>query len=123
MAFATMMLFAHLAVVDGDTLKCDGRLLRLLGEGTPFVSGIDAPELRTWKCQKERKLAHLSRMRLKDLVTGRTLKIMSKGNDATPKHRPLVNVYLPDGREVGQFLVKEGFARPWRPYKRVDWCD
>jgi len=118
----TLIVCAHLAVVDGDTLKCDGQLLRLLGEGEPFVSGIDAPELRTWKCQKERKLAHLARMRLKELVTGKALKILSRGQDDTPKHRPLVNVYLLDGREVGKILLKDGFARPWRPHHRIDWC-
>jgi endonuclease YncB( thermonuclease family) len=119
---ATIVVCAHLAVVGGDTLKCDSQLLRLLGEGTPFVSGIDAPELRTWKCQKERKLAHLARMRLKDLVTGRQVKIISEGRDNTEKHRPLVNVYLPDGREAGKVLLKEGFARPWRPHHHIDWC-
>ena len=120
---ASLIICAHLAVVDGDTLKCDGQLLRLLGEGTPFVSGIDTAELRTWRCQKERKLAHLARMRLKELVTGRTLKIVAKGRDDTPKHRPLVNVYLSDGREVGKILLKEGFARPWHPHQHVDWCN
>jgi endonuclease YncB( thermonuclease family) len=61
-------------------------------------------------------------MRLKDLVTGQTLRIVSEGKDATPKHRPLVNVYLPDGKEVGQIMLKEGFARPWHPHRKIDWC-
>ena len=46
---ATLIVCASLTVSDGDTLKCDGQLLRLLGEGTPHVVGIDTPELRTWK--------------------------------------------------------------------------
>ncbi|MBB4255736.1 hypothetical protein FHT69_006627 [Rhizobium sp. BK008] len=25
--------------IDGDTVKCDGQNMRLLGEGVPFVSG------------------------------------------------------------------------------------
>jgi hypothetical protein len=62
-------------------------------------------------------------MRLKKLVTGKTCKIVSKGNDTTPKHRPLFNGYLPDRREVGQLLLKEGFALPWRPGRHVNWCD
>ena len=118
----TLIVCAHLAVVDGDTLKCDGQLLRLLGEGEPFVSGIDTPELRSWKCQKERKLAHLARMRLKELVTGKALKMLSRGQDDTPKHRPLVNVYFLDGHEVGKTLMKDGFGRPWRPHHHIDWC-
>lgn len=34
----------------------------------------------------------------------------------------LVNLYLPGGEEVGQKLLKEGFARRWQPGKRNDWC-
>ena len=34
-----------LVAIDGDTVACDRALLRLLGDGTPFVSGVDAPEL------------------------------------------------------------------------------
>lgn len=119
---ATLIICAQLAIVDGDTVKCDGQLLRLLGEGTPFVSGIDTPELRTWKCQKERKLAHLARARLKQMLAGKQLRIVAKGKDATPGKRPLVNIYLPDGREAGQLLLKEGFAREWRPGHKIDWC-
>ena len=119
---STIIVCATLTVSDGDTLRCDGRLLRLLGGGTPFVSGIDTPELRKWRCEKERKLAKLARFRLIELVEGKNLRIVSRGNDATPSRRPLVDVFLPDGREVGSVLLKEGFARPWRPGNRNDWC-
>lgn len=119
---STLVVCATLVVSDGDTLKCDGQLLRLLGEGTPFVSGIDAPELRKWKCEKERKLAKLARHRLKELVVGKNIRIIAKGYDDTPARRPLVNVYLSDGSEVGQRLLREGFAREWRANHKVDWC-
>ena len=41
-----LLICATLSVVDGDTVKCDGRLLRPMGDGEPFVSGFDAPEFR-----------------------------------------------------------------------------
>lgn len=117
---ATLIVCASLTVSDGDTLKCDGQLLRLLGEGTPGVVGIDTPELRTWKCQKERRLARLAKFRLRELVNGKTLKIVSLDIDRSG--RPLVNIYLPDGREVGKILLQEGFAREWRKGHKNDWC-
>lgn len=120
---AELMMCASLSVVDGDTVKCDGQLLRLLGGGTPYVSGVDTPELRKWKCEKERKLAKLARYRLKELIDGQPLKIEALGRDSTESRRPLVNIYLPDGREVGQVLLKEGFAREWHPDRVNNWCD
>jgi hypothetical protein len=49
---------ASLSVVDGDTVKCDGQNMLLLGEGVPYVSGIDTPEIGSHaKCINERKLA------------------------------------------------------------------
>ncbi|EJL54861.1 hypothetical protein PMI09_02177 [Rhizobium sp. CF122] len=62
---ATVLMCASLTAVDGDTVKCDGQNLRLLGEGVPFVSGIDTPEIGSHsKCEKERKLAQLAKGRL-----------------------------------------------------------
>ena len=116
---ATLIVCTTLTVSDGDTLKCDGQLLRLLGEGTPHVVGIDTPELRTWKCEKERRLARLAKFRLRELVSG-PVKIVALDHDRSG--RPLVNVYLPDGREVGKMLLREGFAREWRKGHKVDWC-
>lgn len=120
----TIMMCASLAAVDGDTVRCDGQLLRLLGEGRPFVSGIDTPEIGSHaKCIKERKLALIAKNRLKQLIARGDVRIVAMGVDRTPKKRPLVNIYLPDGREVGQILLKEGTAREWRPKVRNDWCD
>lgn len=119
---SVLLVCASLTVVDGDTVKCDGQKLRLLGEGIVDVRGIDTPELRRWKCEKERKLAKLARFRLKELLAGHDVKIIAQGYDRTPDRRPLVNIYLPDGREVGQVLLKEGFAQEWRPGRKVDWC-
>lgn len=41
---AGVILCASLTAVDGDTVKCDGQNMRLLGEGVPLVSGIDTPD-------------------------------------------------------------------------------
>ncbi|MDR9764408.1 thermonuclease family protein [Rhizobium redzepovicii] len=120
---AAVVMCASLTAVDGDTVRCDGQLMRLLGGGIPFAWGIDTPEIGSHaKCLKERKLAQIAKGRLKELLEERGLRIEIKGYDNTPAHRPLVNIYRKDGREVGAMLLAEGFARDWRPDRKNDWC-
>lgn len=118
----TLLICASLTVYDGDTVRCDGQRLRLLGSGVVDVRGIDTPELSKWKCQKERRLARIARARLKQLIDGKKVKIVSFGPGRRDT-RPLVNIYLPDGREAGQVLLKEGHARVWLPDRKNDWCE
>ncbi|MGO8049812.1 thermonuclease family protein [Rhizobium leguminosarum] len=122
---AGLIVCASLIVVDGDTVKCDGQNMRLLGEGVPFVSGIDTPEIGSHaKCMKERKLALIAKGRLKELLAEKGLRVVLSGAvDKTPSHRPLVNIYRTNGEEIGRKLFKEGFARKWSPKQRNDWCN
>ncbi|PWE56740.1 nuclease [Metarhizobium album] len=123
----TLLLCTSLVAVDGDTARCkpSGQLLRLLGEGVAGEYGVDAPEIGSHaKCDKERKLALLAKRRLKELLSRPGIRVSWDGAvDATPKHRPLVNIYLPSGEEIGKKLLREGFAREWRKGKKVDWCN
>lgn len=116
---------ASLIVIDGDTIKCDGQNMRLLGGGVPFKSGVDAPEMgRRAKCDYERDMALKAKARLKELLLAGVPRIEDSGaRDRTQSRRPLVNIYLPDGREAGQVLMGEGLAREWRAKHRVDWCN
>ncbi|MGO8054924.1 thermonuclease family protein [Rhizobium leguminosarum] len=122
---AGLIICASLTVVDGDTVKCDGQNMRLLGEGVPFVSGIDTPEIGSHaKCIKERKLALIAKGRLKELLAEKGLRVVFSGAvDKTQTHRPLVNIYRASGEEIGKTLLKEGFARPWKPKRQNTWCD
>ncbi|UNZ51899.1 thermonuclease family protein [Agrobacterium tumefaciens] len=99
--------------------------MRLLGGGVPFKSGVDAPEMGSRaKCDYERDLALKAKARLKELLLSGVPRIEDSGaRDTTPSRRPLVNIYLPDGREAGQVLMSEGLAREWRPKHRIDWCN
>jgi endonuclease YncB( thermonuclease family) len=115
---------ASLTVVDGDTIKCDGQNMRLLGGGVPFQSGVDAPEMGSRaKCEAERLLALQAKSRLKELMLSGVPRIVDSGaRDRTSSRRPLVDIYLADGREIGQILMSEGLARPWSPKQKIDWC-
>ncbi|MBX5239358.1 thermonuclease family protein [Rhizobium sp. NLR22b] len=103
---ADFILCASLTAVDGDTVKCDGQNMRLLGEGVPFVSGIDTPEIGSHaKCLKERKLALIAKGRLNDLLAENGLRVMFSGTvDRTPSHRPLIKIYRRNGEEIGRKL-------------------
>jgi hypothetical protein len=58
----TLMTCAVLLAVDGDTVKCDGVNLRPMGDGAPFVSGFDAPEIgQHADCPEERLRPNASR--------------------------------------------------------------
>jgi endonuclease YncB( thermonuclease family) len=115
---------ASLIVIDGDTIKCDGQNMRLLGGGVPFKSGVDAPEMGSRaKCDYERDLALKAKARLKELLLAGVPRIEDSGaRDRTQSRRPLINIFLPDGPEAGQVLMSEGFAKPWHPKRRIDWC-
>ncbi|PDS29252.1 thermonuclease family protein [Rhizobium phaseoli] len=121
---AGLILCASLTAVDGDTVKCDGQNMRLLGEGVPFVSGIDTPEIGSHaRCIKERKLALIAKGRLKELLAEKGLLIEWSGAvDKTQSHRPLINIYRTNGEEIGKKLLDEGFARIWNPKRPNDWC-
>ncbi|MCY1465990.1 hypothetical protein D9M71_842060 [compost metagenome] len=98
--------------------------MRLLGGGVPFKSGVDAPEMGSRaKCEAERLLALKAKARLKELMLSGVPRIVDSGaRDRTPSRRPLVNIYLADGSEVGKVLMSEGLARPWSPKQKIDWC-
>lgn len=115
---------ASLTVIDGDTIKCDGQNMRLLGGGVPFKSGVDAPEMGSRaKCEAERLLALKAKARLKELLLSGVPRIEDSGaRDKTSSRRPLINIYLADGREVGKVLMSDGLARPWAPKRKISWC-
>ncbi|RWK12167.1 thermonuclease family protein [Mesorhizobium sp.] len=120
----TILVCLSLTAVDGDTVKCDGKNMRLLGQGVPYQVGIDTPEITHAKCKKELKLAQLAKNRLRELLRQDGLTVVYSGfNDKTPQRRPLVDIYNADGIEVGHQMLREGFAREWRPRHKNNWCD
>ena len=118
---------AIFSAVDGDTIKCDGELMRILGDGQPHVWGVDTAELRTYECLKEKELAQAAHRRMKELVAHPGVKIEDSGEVTEMANtRKLVRVWVPTDRGLmtaGAILMVEGLAREWRPGASVDWCD
>lgn len=100
-------LIALAAPIDGDTLRVGQCRLRL--------AGIDTPELKG-ACLE---FAADARERLRELSRRGVTITADYGRDRYG--RPLVDVASPDGRDVGEVLMREGFARRYRPGIR-GWC-
>ena len=113
-----------LVAVDGDTVRCDGELLRLLGDGEPHVIGVDAPETRGRECLAELMLGRLATDRLQELIGTPGVVIEDSGErDDTRNTRRLVRVRMPDGRTAGAILQEEGLAGVWSSESgSEDWC-
>lgn len=122
---AILLTCATLAAVDGDTIKCDGVNMRDMGDGAPFVSGYDTPEMfgGSPDCEAERQLGYVARDRMQELLVTAGVEVWDSGQkDATRSHRPLVWVVLPNGKSVGSVLIAEGLAKVWTPEYRANWC-
>lgn len=117
----TLLVCASLLAVDGDTIKCDGVNLRDMGDGAPFVSGYDTPEIRQPKCDHERDLGREATIRMEELLRTPGLQIFDSGERDRWK-RPLVSAVLPDGRTIGAILISEGLAVEWSPDYKAAWC-
>ncbi len=117
-----LIVCASLAAIDGDTIDCQGQRMRILGDGAPYESGVNAPEMgHRADCPAEESLALRARDRLQALLETPGMAIEDSG-EVDRFDRPLVTVRLPDGSTAGQTLINEGLAREWRPGVRNDWC-
>lgn len=100
--------------IDGDTIRVSGQVVRL--------AGVDAPELHRPRCPAERAMARAARDRLQALIAGGVRLEAVAGRDRY--RRRLARVLDRRGRDVGQVLIAEGLAAPYRgrgPRKR--WCE
>lgn len=119
---AALVICLSLTVQDGDTVRCDGELMRLIGDGAPYVSGFDTPELSPHaKCPAEHQLGIRAAARLAVLMALPGLRVEDSG-EKDRYGRPLVALRLADGRTAGSVLIEEGLARVWTPDYRSDWC-
>lgn len=89
-------------VLDGDSLRLvDGREVRLIG--------INAPEFGR-DGRPHQPLAAAARERVRALVRARTVRLRYDDERFDRYGRALAYVELPDGRELQETLLREGFA-------------
>ncbi|NVK57011.1 MAG: thermonuclease family protein [Alteromonadaceae bacterium] len=116
-----LLVCALIAVVDGDTVECDGQSVRLLGDGIPNELGFDTPETYRPACQQELELGRAASARMTELVS------QAVGIEDTGQRdrygRILGSLILSDGRTAGSILLDEGHAVVWEPGYRASWCN
>ena len=99
-------------VVDGDTFRLGPRRIR--------IEGIDAPEL-DGACDAERRLAALSRERLRALLSDGPFTMTARRSDARDQYGRELRRVERGRQSLGDRLVGEGLARDYRGAK-ADWC-
>ena len=99
-------------MVDGDTFWLNGEKVRL--------TDINAPETHSAGCPAEQVLGDKATRRLIVLLNSGPFSLETEGR-ATDRYGRSLRVATRGGRSLGQQLVSEGLAEPWRG-KRSDWC-
>lgn len=118
------------SVTDGDTIRLAGDR-----KGTRLV-GFNTPESIEPRCEGERTLGLRAKARLKELVADGSLELQripcscdpgTEGTEACNYGRSC-GILRIDGRDVGQILISEGLAVPFRcgttscPPTPRPWC-
>lgn len=97
--------------VDGDSLRCGGQRVRVIG--------LDAPELHG-RCLRETRLARAAADRLRRIVAA-GVRLESHGRDRYGRRLAVVRDH--QGRDVAQLLIRAGLARPYDGHgPRRGWC-
>lgn len=100
--------------IDGDTFElADGERIRL--------TTIDTPEMgNRANCPQERALADAAtRAARQALAQGQQIEIVRTGR-VDRYGRTLADIRV-DGRDLGETLIAQGVAQPWRG-QRAQWC-
>lgn len=118
---------SDIEVVDGDTIRVDGRRWRLVG--------FDAPETNNARCPAERVQGHIAKKRLQAIVDDGALdltEVVCNCRDGTHgtqacNYGRACGVLTSNGRDVGAMLISEGLARPYicrgtRCPRKPSWC-
>jgi endonuclease YncB( thermonuclease family) len=120
LGLATLQTFANpiepgaVEIVDGDTIRANGRTFRLVGFDTA-ETGSRA------RCESERTLAAAASRRLRQLVAAGGLDLEQVACSCKPgtegtracNHGRSCGVLKVRGQDVGAILISEGLARPF----------
>ncbi len=99
-------------VVDGDTFRMAGDKIR--------IADIVTPETHPARCPEEARLGAAATQRLQALLNSGTVTLHPIDRDTDRHGRKLRRVEV-NGRGVGDTLIAEGLARPYRG-RRMGWC-
>lgn len=115
-------------VIDGDTVRWQGRRVRLVGLDTPEIGNRA-------RCQSERIRGNSATARLRELIASGTVTLEpvrcacpagAEGTEECNFGRSC-GVLMVNGRDAGHILIAEGLARPFQCQRfscppRGLWC-
>ena len=106
----------RIRVIDGDTME------DMREDITYRVVNIDTPETGSRaRCTAERSLGNRATEAARTLVAqAQRLEVRATGR--IDRYGRTIAFVLIDGRDMGETLIAEGLARPWRG-RREPWCD
>jgi endonuclease YncB( thermonuclease family) len=117
-----------ISVTDGDTIRLDGRAVRLVG--------FNSPETYRAACEREQQLGDLATRRLQQLVAAGNVDFAAipcsctQGTEGTSECNfgRACGTLRANGRDVGTILISEGLAVPFHcgatscPRLPRPWC-
>lgn len=110
-------------VLDGDTFAA---MVKLENDTSITVRvrliNVDTPELNG-ECDSEINMAKRAKEYTESLLPHATVVELKNIKDDKYLGRIDANVILPDGRDVGDALVKNGLARRYNGGRRLGWCE
>ena len=89
-------------VIDGDTIRVSGRMIRLSGLDAPELDQVAKHEDGYWYKQGLRVKSELIRV-----IGGKPVRVIVEGTD---KYQRILGTVLCEGRDVGEWLVRNGHA-------------
>jgi micrococcal nuclease len=107
---------SHIRVIDGDTLE------DMTADITYRVENIDTPETGSRaRCTAERDLGNRATGAVRALVAGAE-RLDLRPTGRIDRYGRTIALVVIDGRDLGETLIADGLARPWRG-RREPWCD
>lgn len=109
------VLTSSIRVIDGDTIEDRSANV------TYRLVNIDTPETGSRaRCVAEREAGNRATVRARTLIAAaRDFAIRPTGR--TDRYGRTIAFVLVDGRDLGETLIAQGLARPWRG-RREPWC-
>ncbi len=103
-------------VIDGDTLE------DMRADITYRIVNIDTPETGSRaRCEAERNLGNRATQQARAMITSAGA-VELRPTGRIDRYGRTIAFVLIDGRDLGETLIGEGLARPWRG-RREPWCD
>lgn len=100
-------------VIDGDTFRLDGERVR--------IEDIDAPEIFSPKCTRERSIGIQAKQELLALLNDGRFTLARYQDDERDVYGRKLWAVERGGQSIGAALVEKGLARRWSEPER-DWC-